>query len=91
MCNVGSRAAWKGGVRRVSDALDVAVTSDNLHILNPYPLDTIIGYIMHDAKGEGDRGKPPQRRLNIIDGSINSYCVHINSPALMDLVWKANG
>ena len=86
MCNVGARAAWKGGVRRVSDALDVAVTADNLCILNPSPLDTIIGYIMLDTKGEGDKKKPPQRRLNIIYGSINSSCAHLNARARMDLV-----
>ena len=32
VCNVGARAAWKGGVCRVSDALDVAVMEDNLCI-----------------------------------------------------------
>ena len=90
MCNFGARAAWKGGVRRVSDALDVAVTAENLRILNPSPLDTIIVYIMQDAKGEGSRKKIPQRRLNIIDRSINSYCVHLKSPACMDLVQQTN-
>ena len=91
MFNVGARAAWIYGVRRVSDALDVSVMVDKLSILNPSPFDTIIDYIMKDEKDEEARKKLSQRRLNIIDGSINSYCVHLNSPALMDLVWKANG
>ena len=90
MCNVGARAEWKGVVHRVSDALNVAVTAENLRVLNPSPFDTIIGYIIQDAKGEGDREKLPQRSLNIIDGSINSYCVHLNSTARMDLVRKSN-
>ena len=59
-------------------------------ILNPSPLDTIIGYIMKDAKGEGAWRKLRQKRLNIIDGSINSYCVHLKPPARMDSVWQAN-
>ena len=88
--NVGARSAWKGGVRIVSDALDVETTADNLRILNPSPLDTIIGYIMQDTKGEGARENPPHRRLNIIAVSLNSYCVHLNSLARMDLVLQAN-
>ena len=79
------------GVRRVLDALDVSVMADNLSILNPSPFDTVIDYIMKDEKDEEDRKKLSQRRLNIIDGSINSYCVHLNSQALMNMVWEANG
>ena len=45
----------KGEVRRVSDALDAAVMADNLHILNPSTLDTIIGYTMQYSRDEGDR------------------------------------
>ena len=91
MFNVGARAEWRYGVRRVSDALDVSVMADNLSILNPSRIDTIINYIMKDEKDEEDRKKLSQRRLNIIDVSIISYCVHLNSPELMDLVRKANG
>ena len=52
MCNIGARVAQKSGVSRVSDTLDVAVTADNFRISNPFPLDTIIGYIIQDSKGE---------------------------------------
>ena len=90
MCNVGAKEACKGGVHRVSYTLYVAEMSDKFSTLNPSPLDTIIVYIMQDAKGEGSRKKIPQRRLNIIDRSINSYCVHLNSPARMDLVQQGN-
>ena len=49
--------------RRVSDVLDVSATSDiNHRILNPSPLDTIIGHIMQDAKGRrGDQKKNYRR------------------------------
>ena len=39
---------------------------------------------------KGIRKKLPQRRFNIIDVSINSYCVHLKSPACMDLVQQTN-
>ena len=90
MCNSRAREKWEGGAHRVSDALDVAVTANNHSILNPSPLDTIIGYIMQDEKGEGDQKKLLQRSLNIIDGCINSYCVHLNLLTRMDLIWQAN-
>ena len=86
MCNVGVREKWEGEACRVSDVLDVAVTADNNRIFNPSPLDTIIGYIMQDAKVEGAHKKLPHRRFNIIYGCINSYCVHLNSPARIDLI-----
>ena len=66
------------------------MTADNLRILYPSPLDTIVGHIMQDTKDEGDWKKLSQRGLIIIDGSINSYSVHLNSPAWMYLVRQAN-
>ena len=78
ICNVRVRSKWESGARRAPYALHVAVTADNHSILNPHPLDTIIGNIMQDAKGKGNRKKLPQRRLNIIDGCINSYYVNLN-------------
>ena len=57
MCNVGVRVEGKGGVRRVSDALDVVVMADKFFILNPSPLETTIGYIVQDEKGEGYQKK----------------------------------
>ena len=41
-------------------------------------------------RAEGVVKKPPQRRLNIIDGFINGYFVHLNSPARMDLIRQTN-
>ena len=41
-------------------------------------------------RAKGPREKLPQRRLNIIDVCINSYCVHLNSPAWMYLIWQEN-
>jgi hypothetical protein len=60
--------------------LDVAVSKDQLSLLNPSVLDTITGYIKEDTKGEGARKCLPAQRLYMIDGNILSWCVVLNSP-----------
>ena len=59
--------------------LDVKVSTDQQAILNPTVLDTITGFIIKDAKGERAKKKLVQRRLNLIDGTINSHCCLLNS------------
>ena len=46
MCNVGSRAEWKNGRRAVSFYIDVDISNDQYRLVNPTPLDCIIGYII---------------------------------------------
>ena len=46
MCNVGSRAEWNNGRRAVSFYIDVGISNDQYHLVNPTPLDCITGYII---------------------------------------------
>ena len=41
---------------------------------------------MEDYVGDRDRNSLPQRRLNLIDGSISNYCSILNSPEWLDLI-----
>ena len=80
MCNFGERVEWRNGRRAVSSYLDVDIKNDQYLLVNPTPLDCIKGYIMEDAIGDRDLKRLHQQRLNIIYGSISSYCSIINSP-----------
>ena len=46
MCNFGSRADWRNGRRSVRYYLDVDISNDQSHLLNPTPLESVAGYIM---------------------------------------------
>ena len=84
MCNFGAWAEWREERRVVSSYLDVETTKYQCHILNPTPLDCIEGYIMEDDVVERALKRPPQRRLNFIDGYISSYCSILNSPEQLE-------
>ena len=87
-----ARARERGKGRDVmpSDFLDCAISVDNKNILNPGPLDTILGHILEDSKGWGAKARLPKRRLNMIDGNISSYCTVLNGPDRLNLVREAN-
>ena len=74
----------------VSQYLDVEVSRDQQRLLNPTTLDTVEGYIMKDAMGEGAKRRLPQRRLNLIDGSISSHSAVLNNPVRLKLIKEAN-
>ena len=70
MCNFGAQAEWRNGRRSVSSYLDVEISNDQYHMVNPIPLDCITGYIIEDAIGDRDLKRLPQITLNIIHGYI---------------------
>ena len=45
---------------------------------------------MDDAVGDRDLNRLPQRRLELIDGSISSYCSIIRYPEQVNLIKQAN-
>ena len=73
MCNFGAREEWRTGRISVSSYIDVKISSDQDRLVNPTPLDCITGYTIEDAIGDRALKRLPQRRLNLIDGSISSY------------------
>ena len=73
MCNFGARAECMNGRRSVSSYLDVKISDDQDRLVNPTPLECITSYITEDDIVNRDLKRLPQRRLNLIDGSISSY------------------
>ena len=52
MCNFGARSEWRNERRAVSYYLDVEISNYEYRLVNPTPLDCIVGYIMEDAIGD---------------------------------------
>ena len=90
MCNFGARTEWRNGRRDVSYYLDVEIRNDQKSLVNPTPLEYISGYIMKVDIGDRALKRLPQRRLNIIDGSISSYCSILDSPERLHMIKQAN-
>ena len=66
------------------------MTACQMRKFNPRALDTIVGYIMKDSKGEGAKNRLPKRRLDILDGNIAAYCKLLNSPDQLRMIREAN-
>ena len=90
MYGFGARAVRRNGKIAVSSYLDVDTRKYQYYMLNPTPLDCIVGYIMEDAVDDRFLKKMPHRRLNFIYGSISSYCSIINSSEWLDMIKQEN-
>ena len=90
MCNFGAREEWRNGRRSVSSYLDVEISNDQDRLVNPTPLELISSYIMENDIFDRALKRLPQRRLNLIDGSISSYCSTLNSPERLRMIKQAN-
>ena len=78
------------GIISVSSYLDFEIRKYQDRLVKPTPLDCIAGYIMEYTIGDRDLKRLPRRRLNLIDGSISSYCSIINSPERLHTIKQAN-
>ena len=76
--------------KSVSAYLDINISTDQIRLLNPTPLDTVVGFVMKDSQGEGAKKRLPQRRLNFIDSKISAHCCVLNSPERLHLITQAN-
>ena len=90
VCNFGALSEWRNGRRAASSYLGVDISNDQYRLVNPTPLECIAGYIMGGAIGDRDLKSLPQQRLNIIDGSISSYCSILNSPKRLHIINQEN-
>ena len=90
MFNFGSWSEWRKGRSVISSYIYVETTKDQCRLLDPTPLDCIVGYIMDDAVGERALRRLPQRMLNFIDSYISSYCSIIKLPERLEHIRQAN-
>ena len=74
----------------VSSYLGVDISNDQYRLVNPTHLDCIACYITEDAIGDRYLKRLPNQRLNIIDGSISSYCYILNSTEWLQMIKQEN-
>ena len=73
--NYVAQQYWDIGHANVapSDYLDIEMSDNQQTLLNPTQKDVLFGFIAYDAKGKGAVQKIAKRRLNVIEGNVNSY------------------
>ena len=73
ICNFGAQGVWSNDRRAVSYYLYVDTSKDQYRLLNPTPLQCIVGYIMEDYIGDRCFNRLLHIRLKLIGVSISSY------------------
>ena len=57
------------------------------NLLNPTPKDVLLGFITYDVvKGKGAVQKIAKRKIDFIDGNINSYSRLLNNPKRLEAI-----
>ena len=67
-----------------SDFLNVEITDKQCEFLSPTAKDVLFGSMLHDTKGKGAVRKAAKRKLDFVDGSINSYSKLLNDTKRME-------
>ena len=66
------------------------MTDTQLTLLNPTQRDVLKGHMLYDVKGKGAITKIAKRRIDMIDGNVNSYSKVLNSPKRLRLIKEHN-
>ena len=88
MCNF-TAAAWgyaHDGNLLPSPYLDVNVSRDQVKMLNPSPRDVQIGALIDESSGEKAMKKIAKRRIEFMNGNVNSYARVLNGQAQMESI-----
>jgi hypothetical protein len=81
-----SKANWEHVNIKPSDYLNVEFSRTQQNFLNPTRKDVLLGYITYSVKGDGAVQKIAKRRLDFVDGNVNSYSKVLNNPERLDLI-----
>ena len=88
---VAATHGWHtGGDLVPSSHLDIAISSEQVDLLNPTPRDIQIGAIIDQCVGRFSKRRIARRRIDIISGNINSYARILNGPAEMSKIRTYN-
>jgi hypothetical protein len=94
LCNFVSRqhgAKAKEGEHLVpSSYLHLELKKQQRKYLNPTPSDVIVGNIMEDAIGDNAKKKIAKRRINFLNGNVESYSRSLNNPKQLEYIKDAN-
>ncbi|KAG7339481.1 hypothetical protein IV203_034477 [Nitzschia inconspicua] len=80
MCDRACEMSWEESNREVSQYLNVEMSKKQQKLVNPSYKNVLMGFMCYDIRGGGAKKKIAQRRLNIVDGNVNSYARCLNDP-----------
>jgi len=88
---VAATHGWHTGGNLVpSTHLDIAISNEQVDLLNPTPHDIQIGAIIDQCVGRYAKRRIARRRIDIISGNINSYARILNGPAELSKIKTYN-
>jgi hypothetical protein len=91
MCNKACESEWNNDKgRQPSDYVNVEYSNVQQQMLNPSYKHVLMGFICYDVKGEGAKQKIAKRRINLVEGNINSYSRCLNDPGRLASIKKMN-
>jgi len=73
-----------------SDYLDIAISSDQLSLLNPTIRDVQTGTIIDQCTGDAARKVIAKRRIDMVTGNINRYARVLNGPHQLEKIRTYN-
>jgi hypothetical protein len=73
-----------------SDYLDIAISSDQVRLLNPTIRDVQVGSIIEQCTGQSAKKVIAKRRIDIVTGNINSYARVLNGPHQLEKIKTYN-
>ena len=73
-----------------SGYLNIEISDNQWNLLNPTQKDVFFGFIAYDAKGKGAVHKIAKRRLDVIEGNLNSYSKLINDQKILKTIKDFN-
>jgi hypothetical protein len=91
MCNKACESEWSNDKgRQPSDYVNVEYSKDQQQMLNPSYKHVLMGFICYDVKGEGAKQKIAKRRINLVEGNVNSYSRCLNDPGRLASIKEMN-
>ena len=73
MCSFGAWVEWSSGRRSIFYYINAYTINNKYYLLNPIPLEIILGHMMEDAVGANNFNEFTQKIINLIDGYISTY------------------
>jgi hypothetical protein len=91
MCNKACESEWSNDKgRQPSDYVNVEYSKVQQQMLNPSYKHVLMGFICYDVKGEGAKQKIAKRRINLVEGNVNSYSRCLNDPGRLASIKEMN-
>jgi len=91
MCNKACESEWNNEKGRQPSAyVNVEVSTVQQQMLNPSYKHVLMGFICYDVRGEGAKQKIAKRRINLVEGNVNSYSRCLNDPGRLASIKEMN-